>query len=169
VRYLSLVALACFAGLCTGTIIKEVGFEDLVASSNQIVAGHVTRSWTSWGSDHKFIWTRYEVAVDDVLAGPQNSNASSTVVVSEPGGVLDGKAMSVESAVRYTTGEHVVLFLHQFPSGDKRTVGWSQGKFTIDAGDRVQTNGARMASLNGITYTELRQRIAALSQRSAAK
>ena len=62
-----------------------------------------------------------------------------------------------------------MLFLHQFPSGDKRTVGWSQGKFTIDAGDRVQTNGARMASLNGITYTELRQRIAALSQRSAAK
>jgi hypothetical protein len=165
VRYLSFVATACFAGLCTATSVKEVSFEDLVASSDQIVSGRVTRSWTSWGSEHKFIWTRYEVAVDDVMAGPQ----TSSVVVSEPGGVLDGKAMTVESAVRYAIGENVVLFLHQFPSGDKRTVGWSQGKFTVDGDHRVHANGARIAAFNGITYTELRQRVAALSQRSVAK
>jgi hypothetical protein len=165
VRYLRLVALACVAGLCTATIIKEVSFQDLVASSDQIVAGRVTKSWTSWGSEHKFIWTRYEIAVDDVIAGPQ----SRSVTVSEPGGVLDGKAMSVESAVRYTIGEHVVLFLHQFPSGDKRTVGWSQGKLTLDEGNRVHAPGARTGSLNGITYTELRDRVIASSRRSAAK
>ncbi len=126
-----------------------------MASSSQIVSGHVTRSWTSWGSEHKFIWTRYEIAVDDVIAGPRGS----TVVVSEPGGVL----------VRFTAGEHVVLFLHQFPSGDKRTVGWSQGKFTVDEGGFVHANGARVASLNGITYSELRRRVAALSRGSGGK
>jgi hypothetical protein len=157
--------MACIAGLCTATSVKEVSFEDLVASSDQIVSGRVTRSWTSWGSEHKFIWTRYELAVDDVLAGPR----TTSVVVSEPGGVLDGKAMSVESAVRYAIGEHVVLFLHRFPSGDKRTVGWSQGKFGLDQGDRVHVSGARIAALNGIPYTELRRRVAALTQRSAAQ
>jgi hypothetical protein len=157
--------MACLSGLCTATIIKEVSFGELVASSSQIVSGHVTRSWTSWGSEHKFIWTRYEIAVDDVIAGPRGS----TVVVSEPGGVLDGQAMSVESAVRFTAGEHVVLFLHQFPSGDKRTVGWSQGKFTVDEGGFVHANGARVASLNGITYSELRRRVAALSRGSGGK
>jgi hypothetical protein len=176
----AIAALVCIAIPCAATLIKEVTFEDLVASSTQIVSGHVTRSWTSWGSEHKLIWTRYEVAVDDVIAG----EPASTVVMSEPGGVLDGQGMRVESAVRYTIGEHVVLFLQQYPGGDKRTVGWSQGKFTVDESNRVHSsagagylpnhlsgtpNGTRIGSLDGITYRELSQRAVELYQRRVAR
>ncbi len=174
-----LVPLACFATVCTATTLKEVSFEDLVASSDQIVSGHVTRTWTSWGSQHKFIWTRYEIAVEDVWRGPKDN----TVVVSEPGGVLDGRAMDIESAVRYQVGEHVTLFLHQFPSGDKRTVGWGQGKFTIDGANRVHAaasggvlprrpgvaSATPVESLNGISYADLQRRVAAIAPRSVSK
>jgi hypothetical protein len=163
---------AAFAGLCIATTLKEVSFEDLVGSSDQIVSGHVTKSWVSWGSQHRFIWTRYEVAVEDVMRGPK----TSTIMVSEPGGVLEGKGMSVESAVRYSIGDYVVLFLHTYPNGDKRTVGWSQGKFTIDDRDRVHSNagsgfaiarfgvvaGTPISTLDGVAYTQLRMRVADL-------
>lgn len=161
-RSITLCAVACLTALCSATTIKEISFEDLVATSDQIVSGRVTRSWTSWGSEHKFIWTRYEIAVDNVIHGARDA----TLVVSEPGGVLDGRAMSIESAVRYTIGEHVVLFLHQFPSGDKRTVGWGQGKFTLDDSSQVHASaGGPIAALKAISYTELRRRVMALLPR----
>jgi hypothetical protein len=153
-----------------------VSFEDLVAKSDQIVTGTVGRSWTSWGSEKKLIWTRYEIHVEDVIKGVREK----TVIVSEPGGSLEGHGMRVEGAVPYEAGEHVTLFLESYPSGDKRTVGWTQGKFTWDAkgrvhpgsaGGRVELNlnslrfsATPLAALSGITSEELRRRIMSLSK-----
>jgi hypothetical protein len=171
--------LLLFAGfhVCSATVIPSVSFEDLVAKSDQIVSGTVTRSWTSWGPEHKLIWTRYEIRVEDAIKGAKDQ----TVVVSEPGGSLEGMGMSVEGAVPYAIGEQVTLFLHRYPSGDKRTVGWLQGKFITDtnglvhpgsAGGRVEVNlktGAASATplsaLDGIKPTDLRRRILAVSER----
>jgi hypothetical protein len=134
----------------------------------------VVRSWTSWGSEHKFIWTRYEIGVDSIIKGTQER----TVILSEPGGILNGLGMHVEGAVAYTPGEQVTVFLRRYPSGDKRTVGWGQGKFAQDAGGRLHpvmggsvvaigpaaSASTAISSLDGITSTELRQRILKATQ-----
>jgi hypothetical protein len=73
--------------------------------------------------------------------------------------------MRVEGAVPYETGERVTLFLKTYPSGDKRTVGWAQGKFTTDGQGQIHP-GIRDSTLSGITAGELRQRILTVPSRA---
>ncbi len=127
----------CVAGVCSATQTSPLSLSQLVAQSDQIVTGYVVRSWPAWGTEHKFIWTKYEISVQEVLKGAR----ASSIVVSEPGGELNGEASHVAGSVSYTPGEHVTLFLRQFPSGVRRTVGWSQGKFDIDPAGRIQSAG----------------------------
>jgi hypothetical protein len=175
--------LLLFAGLhvCSATVIPSLSFEDLIAKSEQVVSGTVTRSWASWGPEHKLIWTSYEIRVGDVIKGAKQS----VLIVSEPGGSLDGLGMRVEGAVPYEAGERVTLFLQTYPSGNKRTVGWAQGKFTTDANGRVHPGspGGRteinlktgtasvtsLSALDGISTSELRRRVIAMTQRSQVK
>ena len=147
-------AFVCLTlGVSLATFVPSVSFHELVTKSTQIVTGRVVRSTTSWGSEHKFIWTRYEIDVDNVIKGERQK----TVIVSEPGGTLDGRTMSIEGAVAYAPGEHVALFLESFPSGDKRTVGWGQGKFSFDPSGKLRPGS--MTSMTGLGEAELRTRV----------
>lgn len=170
--------LLLVAGLqvCSAAIVPALSFEEIVAKADQVVSGTVGRSWPSWGLEHKLIWTRYEIHVDDVIKGRRER----TVIVSEPGGSLGGRGMRVEGAVPYESGERVTLFLETYPGGDKRTVGWAQGKFTRDASGRMHPGSAGgpvelnlrallsratpLSALNGITSEELRRRIVSMSK-----
>lgn len=167
-RALFVLSAAIF--ICKATSIPAISFEELTSKSDRIVTGRVINSTTSWGSEHKYIWTRYEISVGEVLKG----TAGKTVIVSEPGGKLDGKQMRVAGAVIYTPGERVALFLKSY-GADSRTVGWAQGKFSIDSNDRVhpstfggtQTVGRTGAStplsrLDGMGLIDFRNRVRAV-------
>ena len=167
----AIIFLFAAALLCRGTSVPAVSFEELIRKSDRIITGDVVKSTTSWGSEHKYIWTRYEIAVSEVLKG----SAGKSVMVSEPGGALDGVQMRVAGAVRYKTGERVTLFLKAY-GADNRTVGWSQGKFSIDANGRVhpvvltgaeKVGGAPASTplqrLDGIRLSELRERVRAIN------
>ena len=147
------VALAALAGMGRATQVPRLSFEEVVRQSDQIVTGKVVRSWTAWGPSHEFLWTHYEVQVASVAKG----RAAASVTVSEPGGVLDGRAMDVDGAVHYAIGERVVLFLQRTPIGYNRTVGWQQGKYTITGDGRV----------NGEALAEWQTRVAALVRKGA--
>ena len=163
--------LCVVAGICLATQTISLSLNDLVAQSDEIVTGYVVRSWPAWGSERKFIWTKYEISVQEVLKGPH----SKTVVISEPGGEMDGTASQVSGSVPYQAGEHVTLFLHQFPSGIRRTVGWSQGKFDIDPAGHVQPGGhgieltAKLSAKNSdrISYDTFRVHILNLMEKAA--
>jgi hypothetical protein len=160
----------CLATPCFATVTPNLSLKDLVAQSDEIVTGYVVRSWPAWGTERKFIWTKYEISVQEILKGPH----ASSVVVSEPGGELDGKASHVAGSVPYQAGEHVTLFLHTFPSGVRRTVGWAQGKFQIDRSGRVQAAGHAMEltatagarSLDRISYDSFRVTILNLMEKA---
>ena len=100
-----------FAGAAFATQVPTVSFHDLVARANQIVTGRVVGSTVSWGSEHKYLWTRYEISVDQVIKGERQK----TVIVSEPGGSLSGVTMRIAGAVSYAVGEHVALFPGNLP------------------------------------------------------
>jgi hypothetical protein len=166
----------------SATSVPGLTFEQLTDRSELIVSGQVTRSWSDWDSAHKFIWTHYELSVSSVQKGAPGS----TLVVSEPGGVVGVQGMNVAGAVTYQIGDQVLLFLQRMPNGYLRTTGWSQGKFTIDGAGRLHpetsshgleivaaSKGALpatpLSSLDGITVSALGARVATRMQLQGGK
>jgi hypothetical protein len=154
------------------TLVPRLSFEEMTDSSEMVVAGTVTRSWTAWDSDHRYIWTHYELAV----ASAPKGHASARVEFAEPGGKLDGVLHSIAGTVSYQPGESVVLFLQRMPNGYLRTAGWGQGKYGLDQNQKLKggsgLRGAEVVdlarpvagstsieTLDGITLSELNVRV----------
>ena len=98
----------------------------MVRSSESIVHARVVRHWSAWDPSHRFIWTHYEMEVQDRLKG-----GVATRTISEPGGSTDGMVMKVEGVPEHRDGEEMVVFLHRTPIGYWRCYGLAQGKFTV--------------------------------------
>lgn len=164
-----------FAGVLRATTVPTLSFEELVDRSETVISGEVTRSWSAWDNEHKYIWTHYEIKVSGTYKGA----SASTVTISEPGGAVGDRGMMIAGAVSYAPGEKVALFLQRMPNGYLRTAGWAQGKFSVDnagslhgasfgpslelspsvAGARV--SGTSLRTLEGINLGTLRARVAA--------
>ena len=93
------------------TSVPSLTFNELTDRSEVIVAGRITRSWSDWDSERKFIWTHYELSVSSVHKGA----ARIAVTVSEPGGVVGGRGMSIAGSVEYSPGDQVAVFLQRMP------------------------------------------------------
>jgi hypothetical protein len=141
-RFLALIAGILAAAYAA--VVPRITAEELAAQSEQIVHGEVVRSWAGWDSEHKYIWTHYEVAVAETLRGPH----AARITVSEPGGSLDGINMRTSGTLPFAVGEDAVLFLYRTPIGYWRTVGGPQGKFTVSAQGRVGMDG------HGVAFAE---------------
>lgn len=163
-----------WASTAAATSVPALSFEQLTDRSELIVSGEIGRSWTDWDTEHKFIWTHYELSVSAI----QKGSSAATVVLSEPGGVVGIQGMSIAGAVTYQSGEKVLVFLERMPNGFLRTTGWSQGKFGLDENGRIHAaaslggleivgtanapnRATSLRALDGITLTELRSRVAA--------
>lgn len=158
--------------IASATSVARLSFEELTDQSELVVSGRINRSWTEWDTEHKYIWSRYELSVSGSLKG----SAASSLVFSEPGGIVGDTGMSIPGAVGYAAGEEVVIFLQRMPNGYLRTAGWSQGKFGVDqtgklhgaasqAGLEIVGTNAHAAtplrSLDGLNVVQLRGLIAA--------
>jgi hypothetical protein len=120
------------------TVVPRFSLEALAADAEHIVHARAIRSWVAWDRDRAYIWTHTEFAVTEALKG----GSSTRLVVSEPGGALDGLVLQVEGAPRLADGEEVVLFVHRTPSY-RRTLGYGQGKFTVE---RMANEATRVRS-----------------------
>jgi len=169
------------ASNAVATTVPSLSFEELIDQSERIVSGQVTRSWTDWDREHKFIWTHYELSVASV----QKGTPESTVVLSEPGGNVGIQGMTIAGAVVYQVGDRVLVFLQRMPNGYLRTTGWSQGRYIVDDSGLLHAEtslrglevvsvqiGAGLAkpatpplTLDGMSITELRGRISARLQK----
>ena len=167
----ALTTIGVFA--CGATIVPRLSVEEMVVRSELILSGRVTGTWAAWDRHHQFIWTHTEITVEDVVKGTH----SDRVVVSEPGGVVDGLGMLIAGTPVYVQGERVMLFLERMPNGYLRTTGMGQGKLSISpngsvhltyagadlfrAGNRPE--GTALQSLDAISATEVRRRVADLA------
>jgi hypothetical protein len=172
--YHRLILPLLFPLVCLGTSVIRISLEETVAQAEWIVDGDVVRNWCGWDDAHRFIWTHTEIAVRERWKGA----AGSTVTVSEPGGMVDGKGMEVPGMVRYTPGERVVVFLYRTPIGLIRTVGLAQGKLQVDSQGLVhpsfpgaplvspagtRPDGTSVAVLEGNTLGAVHDRIARMA------
>jgi hypothetical protein len=174
----TLLFAVLIASNAAATSVPSQTFEELTDRSELVVSGQIARSWSDWDSEHKFIWTHYELKVSSIQKGA----ALSTVVFSEPGGEVGDRGMAVAGSVGYRPGEQVAVFLERMPNGYLRTTGWGQGKYTVDntghlhpevsqrGSEFVQvdqsvrsrpTAGTPIRTLDGITVGELRTLVAA--------
>lgn len=163
---------------CLGTSIVRVSLDEAVSRAEWIVSGDVVRNWCGWDNGHRFIWTFTEIAVREKWKGA----IGSTVTVAEPGGTVDNVKLAVNGMVRYSPGEHVVVFLYRTPIGLIRTVGLTQGKLLVDgagvvhpspagsvvmSAQGVEIQGTPVGELEGMSLSAAHARIAgirALSQ-----
>ncbi|MFN7993985.1 MAG: hypothetical protein U0Q18_10305 [Bryobacteraceae bacterium] len=122
---LLLTAICVLAGSVTATSVPRVSLQELTTTSGMIVHGRVESQSCGWDPEHRFIWTHTRIRIQDVVKG----GPFTTVTVSEPGGTADGLIMEVPGAVRFTSGEEIVLFLRDTPLHYWRVRGWTQGKF----------------------------------------
>ena len=172
--------MALLGGLfCGATIVPLLSLEDLVARSELIVVGQVTRTWAAWDGEHQFIWTHTEIAVRDVVKGERIEK----VTVSEPGGVVGGVQMTVIGMPTYAPGVQMMLFLERMPNGYLRSAGVGQGKLAISAQGRIHLThsgadfvkarnarqGTALRSLEGLPADEVRQRVVQLIQAGKGK
>jgi len=133
-KKLLILPLICLAA--QATLVPALSLRGLIDQSEIIVHGRVTRSWTAWDSEHKYIWTHSRLEILDRVKG----NPGSSVTVSEPGGSLDGVNMSISGAPDYGIGETAIVFLYRTPIGYLRATGFGQGKYTVTPEMRIHTN-----------------------------
>jgi hypothetical protein len=92
----------------------------------------------------------YELSVSSVHKGA----ARTAVTVSEPGGVVGGRGMTIAGSVEYSPGDQVAVFLQRMPNGYLRTAGWGQGKYLVDKAGHLHADG----SLRGIEMVDTDRR-----------
>ena len=170
------------------TLVPRLTLEQLTAASAYIVVGQVMRSWPAWDTAHQFIWTHYELQVREHWK--TEALPAARIVVSEPGGTINGVTMRIAGALPFESGEEVFLFLYRTPVGYLRATGGGQGKYTIertDSGERrvranlaqvelvepvrnaaVGANSAtRIENFDGLRLSELKTKLRPLMERQA--
>jgi hypothetical protein len=173
------LSLLLAPALSRATIVPRLSLEDLVDESETIVEGRVQRSWTAWDPAHRYIWTHHELAISDRIKGaPQSS-----VIISEPGGTLDGVTLQIPGTVPFRAGEEIIVFLYRTPIGYLRTCGYGQGKYSISgngapAQKKVRTNTAGLTlldikpielPLDGMSVSEFKSRVRVLVEQRGRK
>jgi hypothetical protein len=149
-----LVSAIILSQLAAASDLPQFSFNQMTDNSEIVVSGTVTRTWTDWDPNHKYIWTHYELAVSATHKGAANR----TVDIAEPGGELNGMGMSISGGTGYGVGEKVLVFLSRMPNGYLRTAGFGQGKYLVDGNGRV--HGA-VRAIDGLTISQASQLVAA--------
>lgn len=125
-----IVFLAWVCSVAPASSVPRLTLAKMADGSEYIVEGTVLRSWTAWDTRHRFVWTHYELLVNDWIKAPVASDR--TIVVSEPGGTADGITTLADDATPYALGETVVVLAWRTADGFLRAAGNGQGKFTVN-------------------------------------
>jgi len=112
-------------------LVEKLTLDDLAARANLVVLGEVVDVVYQKEANGN-IYTLATLSVGQTFKG----GTIKEVVISTPGGKLDGKILEVEDAPNFQLGESAIVFLEK---GDVifRVTGGFQGKFTIDKNNMV--------------------------------
>lgn len=126
------LALAIAAAPAAGAVFRETSVEEAARTSDAVVRGRVERRAPRLTPDGRRIVTDVEIAVASAWKGATGER----VVVTVPGGELDGEGEWVDAAPTFTEGEEVVVFLARRGAGF-RVNGLALGKYRVVGGRAV--------------------------------
>ncbi|MBI4286018.1 MAG: matrixin family metalloprotease [Chloroflexi bacterium] len=133
---LSLLASLLLFFIFSGTaqaIILRLSLEKLVSGADNIILGQVSAISSQWNAGRTNIVTSVIITVEEEWKG---ARGNGSVVVTVPGGTVDGITERVSDMPGFVPDERVVLFLVALPGGEFEIYGQSQGKLIV-AGDTV--------------------------------
>lgn len=149
-------AMAVSALASAQCLLREVPLAERVQNSSVIVEGKVISKKSFWNEQHNYIYTANAVEVYKVFKG--NPSQEKFVIITE-GGVLDGKAIIAEPALKLSKGQTGIFFVN----ADGKPVSGPQGFLKYDFTQNKAVDA--FASYHGIT-TNLYQKIKSLTGKS---
>jgi hypothetical protein len=124
-------------------------FADLKSNADLAVEGTVTKVLqTVTPSDGTPPSTDFQFTVSRVLQDPaKRLQGSSTLTLHQTGGTVGTTLYQVDDDPLFQTGEHVVLFLHEYQTGYYYVIGGPSGRFEVQNGTVKPIND------EGVAYT----------------
>lgn len=110
------------------TRVKKLSEDELASQAQSIVIGTCTSVRSEWNEEGTKIFTYITMYPQTFLKGDQ---ISQEIIIRQPGGEVGEIGMHVDGVSVFEKGEKVFLFLKKGPKGFHRTLGLSQGKFSI--------------------------------------
>jgi hypothetical protein len=130
------IAIFCLVSLKSqATMVMKLSEEEMANQAGSIVTGTVTSIESKWDEDNKKIYTYITVSPNNVIKG---EGVSQEIVIKQPGGQVGDIVMEVHGISVFEEGENVFLFLKEGRKGLHRTIGLSQGKFSIETDSATQ-------------------------------
>ena len=125
--------------ILSAVTLEKMAVEDMILKSTEIVRGTVVSSSpVKRGSIH---YSQLTVRVSERFKGAENSH----VVVSIPGGTIDGRRQSFPGAPELRLGGEYIFFLWTGKSGVTQVVGLSQGVLDLRRDAQGNVTAARAA------------------------
>ena len=131
--FIGFLALAVFCLVSfpsQATMVMKLSEEDMANQAGTIVTGTVTSVKSEWNEERTKIFTYITITPSNFLKGDQ---PAQEIVIVQPGGEVGDIGMLVDGTPVFEEGEEVLLFLNRGRKGFHRTVGLSQGEFSIQS------------------------------------
>jgi len=125
---LVLVSLGIQLPAVNATVVKRLSDQDLVNQTQMVLTGTCTSIRSEWDEDGTKIFTYITISPQNFI---KSDEAPQEITVQQLGGEVGDIGMHVDGVSAYEEGEEVILFLKKGRKGFHRTLGLSQGKFSI--------------------------------------
>ena len=136
--FLVTAMLLLFPAEC-GAQTRKMTAKELTEESTSVFYGKCTKVESAWTKEKDMILTTVTLIPENYLKG----NMGDEVTVTIPGGQVDDIIYEVSEMPVFRTGEEVVAFIWEHPSGKKLVTGGFQGKMKIE---KDKETGKRMVS-----------------------
>jgi hypothetical protein len=109
--------------------------DELAGRADIVAIGRVVSLRSEWSDDGRRILTRATVAVEEYLKGEQPQRS---LVITVPGGEVEGVGELYSHSARFKKDENVVVFVERDSRGALHVTGGEQGKFSIIKDERTE-------------------------------
>jgi hypothetical protein len=130
IGFLALVVFCLVSLPSQATVVMKLSEEDMASQAGTIITGTVTSVKSEWNEERTKIFTYITITPGNFLKGDR---PAQEIVIVQPGGEVGDVGMLVDGTPVFEEGEEVLLFLKRGRKGFHRTVGLSQGEFSIQS------------------------------------
>ncbi len=127
-----------------GALILKRSVAELATNADRIVVADVLRVQSEFNVDKSNIFTFVTLAVDKILKG--HSNAQATLAL--PGGEVEGTTLLVGGVPNFIAGERVLLFLDD--ESEIGIAGMWQGKYSLSGDEAFQPETGQTVSVSSL-------------------
>lgn len=130
--------------------------ENITCAADAIVIGVIQNKASQVTEEKNFIFTDYDVIVEDVLKASSGSstNPFTTITISHPGGVvgINGDTVTAiqEAFKSFKVGKKYLLFLQHLPLTNSYQVVSSNGSFLIKGGKVIQLKRKQLSDISEV-------------------